>query len=71
MLSDVGKIASWDPSRVKGPAEALGFELTQVIANIVDFDAMERVFFQEQPEIVFHAAAHKHVPLMELHAARL
>ena len=49
-------------------AAILGVKLTQVIANIVDYEAMERVFLQEQPEIVFHAAAHKHVPLMELHA---
>ncbi|MGV3484945.1 MAG: UDP-N-acetylglucosamine 4,6-dehydratase family protein [Planctomycetaceae bacterium] len=42
-------------------------QLTQVIGSITDEDAMRKVFAKRQPEIVFHAAAHKHVPLMELH----
>jgi FlaA1/EpsC-like NDP-sugar epimerase len=41
--------------------------LTQVIANITDAEAMRQVFSKHKPDIVFHAAAHKHVPLMELH----
>ncbi len=42
--------------------------LTQVIGSITDEQAMRKLFRSHQPEIVFHAAAHKHVPLMELHA---
>lgn len=42
-------------------------QLTQVIGSITDEDAMRKLFAKRQPEIVFHAAAHKHVPLMELH----
>ncbi len=41
-------------------------QLTQVIGSITDEVAMRKVFAKRQPEIVFHAAAHKHVPLMEL-----
>ncbi len=40
--------------------------LAQVICDVRDTVNMEHLFAQERPEIVFHAAAHKHVPLMEL-----
>ena len=36
-----------------------------VIADIRDKRRIDRLFSQYQPEIVFHAAAYKHVPLME------
>lgn len=36
-----------------------------VIASIRDRKRIENVFKENKPEIVFHAAAHKHVPLME------
>ncbi|MBI4122931.1 MAG: polysaccharide biosynthesis protein [Parcubacteria group bacterium] len=35
------------------------------VGNITDEQKIERVFKQWQPHIVFHAAAYKHVPLME------
>ena len=35
------------------------------IASVRDYKRMTDVFDAEQPDIVFHAAAHKHVPLME------
>ncbi|MDK2971180.1 MAG: hypothetical protein PWP23_935 [Candidatus Sumerlaeota bacterium] len=40
-------------------------ELLAVIADVRDRTAMERVFEDYRPTIVFHAAAHKHVDLME------
>ena len=36
-----------------------------IIADIRDEDRMETVFSRYKPQLVFHAAAHKHVPLME------
>lgn len=39
--------------------------IVPVIADIQDKDELERVFKTYQPAIVYHAAAHKHVPLME------
>lgn len=35
------------------------------IASVRDYDKIKRLFETLKPEIVFHAAAHKHVPLME------
>ncbi len=39
--------------------------LHSVIADIRDEDRMERVLKHHRPQVVFHAAAHKHVGLME------
>lgn len=39
--------------------------ITAIIADVADREAMNAVFEKHRPEIVFHAAAHKHVPLME------
>ena len=35
------------------------------IANVCDRSEMEKIFSRHTPDIVLHAAAHKHVPLME------
>ncbi|MBX7116574.1 MAG: polysaccharide biosynthesis protein [Myxococcaceae bacterium] len=35
------------------------------VADICDVRRMERLFVTHQPSAVFHAAAHKHVPMME------
>ncbi len=40
-------------------------DLVVLIASVRDSRRMEQIFAQYRPEIVFHAAAHKHVPLME------
>src|SRR5262245_12106886 len=38
-----------------------------VLANIRDRDRVEQAFEQYSPDVVFHAAAHKHVPILEDH----
>ncbi len=40
--------------------------LHPVIADVRDAGRIDQVFAQHRPEIIFHAAAHKHVPLMEI-----
>jgi FlaA1/EpsC-like NDP-sugar epimerase len=42
-------------------------ELFPAICDIRDRDKVEKIFKEFKPDIVFHAAAHKHVFLMELH----
>lgn len=42
-----------------------GVKLETVIADIQDRPRMENVFRSFKPQVIFHAAAHKHVPLME------
>ena len=41
--------------------------LIPCIADITDREAMERLFSAQRPDVVFHAAAYKHVPLLEAH----
>ena len=40
-------------------------DLRTIIANIREKQRIDEIFRQYRPDVVFHAAAHKHVPLME------
>jgi FlaA1/EpsC-like NDP-sugar epimerase len=40
-------------------------DISPQIADVCDGARMERVFAVTRPRVVFHAAAHKHVPMME------
>lgn len=40
-------------------------EVVPIVSDITDRSALDRIFEQYQPEHVYHAAAYKHVPLME------
>ncbi len=78
------QIARWNPSSLilLGHGENSIFEsllelqegnpslpLIPVIVDVRDCNRLGEVFKKHQPEIVFHAAAHKHVPLMEMNIA--
>ena len=41
-------------------------DLRTIIGSVRDYDRLENVFKKYKPEQVYHAAAHKHVPLMEV-----
>lgn len=42
-----------------------GLDMSAEVCDVGDEGSMSRVFRTERPDIVFHAAAYKHVPLME------
>jgi FlaA1/EpsC-like NDP-sugar epimerase len=46
--------------------KALLGERSLVVCNIQDVAALEAVFEEHRPEVVFHAAALKHLPLLEM-----
>ena len=74
------QVARWGPSAliILGHGENSIFEtllemeenfpslpIHPVIADIRDLDRLTVVFDQLRPQVIFHTAAHKHVPLME------
>lgn len=75
------QIARWEPEQLimLGHGENSIFEallelkeafpnlsIHPVIADLRDRTRLENVFAQHKPQVVYHTAAHKHVPLMEL-----
>ena len=50
---------------IAGKAREAGIEVVTEIGSITHMPALEEVFDRHQPQVIFHAAAHKHVPLME------
>ncbi len=44
-----------------------GLQVVPYVADIIDRRRLQMVFGREKPVVVFHAAAHKHVPMMERH----
>ena len=61
--------------RAESPLHAIELELKQsfknvkvvsILADIQDVNQLEKAFEANRPHIVFHAAAYKHVPMLEL-----
>lgn len=46
-------------------AASTGVEIVPYVADITDAARVDQIFRTERPRNVFHAAAHKHVPMME------
>jgi FlaA1/EpsC-like NDP-sugar epimerase len=42
-----------------------GVQLAACLGDVRDAAKVEQVFFEQKPNVVFHAAAYKHVPLLE------
>lgn len=50
---------------ISSVAQEAGVGLVTEIGSITHMPALEEAFDKHEPDVVFHAAAHKHVPLME------
>ncbi len=57
--------------QIEQELQALGYgsELVPLVADIMDPSRMTGIFQHFGPKLLFHAAAHKHVPMMELQPA--
>jgi FlaA1/EpsC-like NDP-sugar epimerase len=51
----------------EGLRAATAVEIREALVSIVDREQLLDVFAEERPDLVFHAAAYKHVPMLESH----
>jgi FlaA1/EpsC-like NDP-sugar epimerase len=57
---------SYELTKARGMMDGKGgFDLEVVLADIRDLPRLDAIYKRFNPQIVFHAAAHKHVPLTE------
>ncbi len=56
-----------DETHLHDTAATLSVEAVQALVDIYDREAVLETFECYRPEVVFHAAAHKHVPVLEEH----
>ena len=49
--------------------DGAGSEMQAIVADVGDTHRLDTIFAQQKPDLIFHAAAHKHVPLMEQQVA--
>ncbi|KAA0215899.1 MAG: polysaccharide biosynthesis protein [Leptolyngbya sp. PLA3] len=66
VLADRSENAVFEIDRTLGGTHR-GVPRRAVLHDVVDRDATRVLVEQTQPDLIFHAAAHKHVPLMEDH----
>jgi len=59
-----------DETHLHDAAQQIHEPLEQVLADVRDRAEIESVFDRLRPDVVFHAAAHKHVPILERHACQ-
>jgi FlaA1/EpsC-like NDP-sugar epimerase len=58
-----------DETHLHDLCSTLARPATQLLADVRDRDQIMALFLDVRPELVFHAAAHKHVPVLENHPA--
>ena len=65
IILDIYENGAYDVQQELAIAYGAKLDLVVEIVSVCDRQALERVFERHRPHIVLHAAAHKHVPLME------
>ncbi|MDD4080878.1 MAG: polysaccharide biosynthesis protein [Eubacteriales bacterium] len=65
VLLDVYENGVYDLEQELKRRHGASLSLTTVIASVCDIGRVTKTFMAHRPQVVFHAAAHKHVPLME------
>ena len=65
VILDVYENGAYDVQQELLRAYGSTFDIKVEILSVCNMDALEKVFRAYPPQIVLHAAAHKHVPLME------
>ncbi len=65
LVLDIYENGAYDLYNELQSAYGLGVKMQIVIGSVRDKQRLKEIFEQYRPEVVFHAAAHKHVPLME------
>jgi FlaA1/EpsC-like NDP-sugar epimerase len=59
-----------DETHLHDTAQLIEEPTEQMLADVRDRAEIERLFDRLRPDVVFHAAAHKHVPILERHACQ-
>lgn len=67
---DIKKIIALDIDEtevfyIQNEFDKSGKNIIPVVANILDHHKLDTLLSREKPDIIFHAAAYKHVPMME------
>jgi FlaA1/EpsC-like NDP-sugar epimerase len=65
VMLDVSETGLHDALRRLRDADTTGVDLVIELANIRDKERVERILDQHRPHLLYHAAAYKHVPILE------
>ena len=65
ILVDINESGLFDLAEELRPRA--GLDLKEALVSVVDRDQLLTLFADERPDTVFHAAAYKHVPMLESH----